>query len=85
MRYLALLMLLLPGVLWGAPTTVNDKLALMEWGIPWEPGLPISPGALGTDDKQQLVWGYPGVTWEEQVYVPPPDTAAGGGIIILLF
>ena len=45
--------------------TTNEKLALMEWGQVWEPGLPISPGALGQDDKQQLLWGYPGILWGE--------------------
>lgn len=46
-----------------AITTDNEKLAVMEWGQVWEPGLPLSPGALGTDDLQQLLWGYPGVLW----------------------
>lgn len=35
----------------------------MEWSIIWEPGLPLSPGTLGQDDKQQLLWGYPGILW----------------------
>ena len=43
--------------------TDNKKLAVMEWGIDYEPGLPISPGAFGQDDKQQLLWGYPGILW----------------------
>lgn len=43
--------------------TDNKKLALMEWDIVWEPGLPLSPGTFGQDDKQQLLWGYPGVLW----------------------
>jgi hypothetical protein len=42
--------------------TINEKLALMEEDI-WEPALPISPGSLGQDDKQQLIWGYPGLLW----------------------
>lgn len=29
----------------------------------WEPALPISPGTFGQDDKQQLLWGYPGIAW----------------------
>lgn len=46
-----------------AITTVNEKLAVMEWCSVFEPGLPISPGTLGTDDQQQLLWGYPGIAW----------------------
>jgi len=44
-------------------TTVNDKIGIMEFCIVWESGLPISPGALGQDDQQQLIGGYPGVAW----------------------
>ena len=43
--------------------TINEKLALMEETIPWEPGLPMSPGTIGQDDQQQLIWGYPGILW----------------------
>ena len=56
--------------------TTNEKLALMEWCNVWEPGLPISPGAFGQDDKQQLLWGYPGITWATAV--------SGGGASGLL-
>lgn len=44
--------------------TTNEKLSLME-GEVWEPGLPLSPSTLGQDDRQQLLWGYPGILWEE--------------------
>ena len=43
--------------------TVNKKLAAMEMEDYWEPALPISPGALGQDDQQQLLHGYPGILW----------------------
>lgn len=43
--------------------TINKKLAIMEFGQVWEPGLPISPGAIGQDDQQQFLWGYPGILW----------------------
>ena len=43
--------------------TTNKKLALMEWCQVWESGLPISPGALGQDDQQQLINDYPGILW----------------------
>jgi hypothetical protein len=46
-----------------AITTNNGKLAIMEFGDYWEPGLPMSPGALGTDDQQQLLWGFPEILW----------------------
>jgi hypothetical protein len=50
-----------------AITTINQKLAVMEWEDYAEPALPLSPGALGQDDQQQLLWGYPGVLWAEPV------------------
>lgn len=46
-----------------AITTINGKLAIMELELYWEPGLPISPGAFGQDDKQQLLWGFPEIAW----------------------
>lgn len=62
--------------------TNTEKLALMEWCQVWEPGLPLSPGALGTDDQQQLLWGYPGIAWGEppvNVSVSRSGRAARGG------
>lgn len=44
--------------------TINKKLAVMEFGDVWEPGLPLSPGTLEQDDKQQLLLGYPGILWQ---------------------
>lgn len=49
--------------------TINKKLAVMEWDNLLEPGLPISPGTLGEDDQQQLLWGYPGILWSGAVAV----------------
>lgn len=46
-----------------AITSINEKLAVMEMDNVLEPGLPILPGVLGQDDRQQLLWGYPGVLW----------------------
>lgn len=40
-----------------------EKLAVMEMGEYWEPGIPFSPGTLGTDDQQVLLWGFPEVLW----------------------
>lgn len=48
--------------------TTNEKLALMEWDNVWEPAIPISPGAFGQDDKQQLLWGYPGILWTSETF-----------------
>lgn len=45
-----------------AISTNNEKLAVLDW-TELEPGLPLSPGAFGQGDKQQLLWGYPGVAW----------------------
>lgn len=43
--------------------TTNKKFAMLHWGRIWEASLPLSPSTLGNDDKQQLLWGYPGVLW----------------------
>lgn len=44
--------------------TNDEKLALMEWDNVWEPAIPLDEAA-GFDqgDKQQLLWGYPGISW----------------------
>lgn len=52
-----------------AISTTNEKLAVIEWDNFSEPGLPLSPGAFGQDDKQQLLWGFPGVLWAAAVGV----------------
>lgn len=46
-----------------AITTTNGKLAIMEFCQGYEPGLPLLPGSLGQDDKQQLIHGFPEVLW----------------------
>lgn len=46
-----------------AITTDNGKLAVMEWGDPWEPGLPLSPGTIGQADQQQFLLGFPENLW----------------------
>lgn len=51
--------------------TINEKLAIMEFGQVWEPGLPRSPGTLGADDRQQLLYGFPGVLWAAAVALAP--------------
>lgn len=49
-----------------AITTDDEKLAVMEFGDPWEPGLPLEEGAsFDQGEQQQLLWGYPGVLWAE--------------------
>lgn len=47
-----------------ALTTIDDKLAVMNWDNVWEPGIIIAETA-GFDqgDKQQLIWGMPTVDW----------------------
>lgn len=47
-----------------AITTDNEKLAIMEFGQVFEPGLPLSPGTFDQGHQQQLIWGYPGILWE---------------------
>lgn len=44
--------------------TNTKKLAVMEMGDYWEPGLPLAPGAtFEQGELQQLLWGYPGLSW----------------------
>lgn len=49
--------------------TTNKKLGLINLMMPFQPNLPVSPGSLGQDDKQQLLWGYPGILWGAVVQV----------------
>lgn len=46
-----------------AINTTNEKLALIEYGDVFQPGVPISADGIGQDDKQQLLWEYPGILW----------------------
>ena len=57
-----------------AITTDNEKLSVMEWCSIWEPGLPLSPGTLGQDDQQQLIWDYVGNLWGVTVIFAPAPT-----------
>ncbi len=50
-----------------AISTVNDKLALIEYGDVFQPGIPISADGLDQADNQQLLWGYPGILWLESI------------------
>lgn len=43
--------------------TLNKKLALIEYGDVFQPGIPVSADGLGQADNQQLLWGYPGILW----------------------
>ena len=49
--------------------TTNEKLALIEYGDVFQPGIPISADGLDQADNQQLLWGYPGILWEESAEV----------------
>jgi len=59
------------------PITTNDeKLAVMQWNMPFAPAVVLnetSPFSQG--DKQQLLWGYPGVLWVTTV---GPSPTIGG-------
>lgn len=57
--------------------TTDQKLALMEWCQVWEPALPIEESdPFDQGDKQQMLWGYPGILWQEaaaaaaSIYIP---------------
>ena len=43
--------------------TDNEKLALIEYGDIFQPGIPISADGLDQADNQQLLWEYPGILW----------------------
>jgi len=47
--------------------TINKKLALIEYGDVYQPGIPVSDDGLDQADNQQLLWEYPGTLWEEIV------------------
>lgn len=57
-------------------STDNGKLAIMELDQDYEPGLPLSPGTLGQDDQQQLLWGFPEILWGESE--PETEPIPGG-------
>lgn len=44
--------------------TNNEKLALISYNQPFNPAIPISSDGLDWDDKQHLIWQYPGLEWE---------------------
>lgn len=46
-----------------AITTINEKLATIEYGDIFQPGIPISADGLDQADNQQLLWDYPGNLW----------------------
>ena len=55
--------------------TTNEKLALLEWGQLPEGGMPIDETAgFSQGDRQQLLFGYPGILWEEK----EPEQPQGG-------
>ena len=43
-----------------AINTINEKLALIEYGDIFQPGIPISSDGIDQLDKQQLLWEYCG-------------------------
>lgn len=49
--------------------TNAEKLAILEWDEVYEPALPLSPGATPFDqgEKQNFIWGFPGVLWDAAV------------------
>ena len=49
-------------------TTIDEKLAVMQWNMPFAPATVLnetSPFSQG--DQQQLLWGYPGILWGELI------------------
>lgn len=46
-----------------AITTDNGKFAVLNLSQVWLSNLLVSPGTLGQDDQQQLLWGFPEILW----------------------
>ena len=51
----------MPALWFGDLTGNYDGLAHIEWCQVWEPS--IGSGVATNGEKQQLLWGYPGVAW----------------------
>ena len=49
--------------------TKNEKLALINLLQPFNTPVPDSSDGLGQDDKQHLLWAYPGILWTEAVSI----------------
>jgi len=64
-----------------AITTIDEKLAVLNLDNILEAGLVINEASpFSQGDKQQLLWGYPGVLWAETAaVVPEPSRGARGG------
>ncbi len=41
----------------------NEKLGLIHFLQPYQPPMLDVGGSLDRDDRQQLIWGYPGILW----------------------
>ena len=49
-------------------STTNEKLAVIELEDIFEPAIPMIPTIpFDQADKQQLIWGYPGILWAASV------------------
>jgi len=42
--------------------TLNNKLALIDYGDVFQPATPVSSHGIGSDHKRQLLWEYPFAT-----------------------
>ena len=43
--------------------TSNEKFALIGWLQPWSANIPVSISSIGSGEKKQFVWEYPGLEW----------------------
>lgn len=43
--------------------TNNEKFALISFHQPFNTPIPSSSDGIGQDDKQHLLWEYPGILW----------------------
>ncbi len=58
--------------------TINEKLSLLEYLEPYQPGVPISADGLDQADNQQLLWEYPGLLW-----APPAVGGSPRNLLVL--
>ena len=49
--------------------TINEKLALIDYGDVFQPAIPISADGIDQADQQHLLWGYPGILWATEIVI----------------
>ena len=45
--------------------TDNQLLALFAYHQPWQPPVPFIDATFDVEDKKQLIWEFPDITWTQ--------------------